>query len=102
MIRVVETEEFSQEVEQGIVVVDFFATWCPPCKMLEPVLNELSTEMTQAKFIKVDIDQSTKLAQKHRVTSVPTVMIFKDGQAVDSLIGFNPKESITKKISQHI
>ena len=101
-MRVIETEQFSQEIEQGTVVVDFFATWCPPCKMLEPVLNEVSQEITQAKFIKVDIDQSMKLAQQHNITTVPTVMVFKDGKPVDSLVGFIPKENITKLISQHI
>ena len=102
MIRVLETSEFSEEVQEGVVVVDFFATWCPPCKMLAPVFEEVSTELTKAKFVKVDIDQSMKIAQKHSITSVPTVMVFKNGEPVERLVGFTPKENLKSKIAAHI
>lgn len=81
MLKVVNSNEFKSEIENGVVVVDFFATWCGPCKMLAPVLEGLSSEMEgKAKIIKVDIDQSSDLANKFEVSSVPTMMVFKDGK----------------------
>ena len=102
MIRVLETNEFSEEVQEGVVVVDFFATWCPPCKMLAPVFEEVSTELTKAKFVKVDIDQSMEIAQKYSITTVPTVIVFENGEPVERLVGFIPKENLKSKIATHI
>ena len=80
-MKIVDSNEFKSEIENGITVVDFFATWCGPCKMLAPVLEGLSSDMEgKAKFIKVDIDQSLDLANEFQIASVPTMVIFKDGQ----------------------
>ena len=82
MAKIVSTEEFREEIKNGVTLVDFFATWCGPCKMLAPVLEELATEMEgKAKIIKVDIDESAELADEFRISSVPTMMIFKDGKS---------------------
>lgn len=105
MSRIINTNEFINEVEnkKGIVVVDFFATWCGPCKMLSPVYNSLAEEMKEkADFLKVDIDESIELAQKFSVTTVPTVIIFKDGKEMDRLVGFIPKNSLQNKIEQYL
>ena len=64
-------EEFQEAIKEGTVVVDFYADWCGPCKMLAPVFEELSEELTDVNFVKVDIDQSMDLAQKFRIVSVP-------------------------------
>lgn len=102
-MKVVETSEFKNEIESGITVVDFFATWCGPCKMLAPVLEGLSSEMEgKVKFIKVDIDQSLDLANEFQISSVPTMIIFKDGQKVDQLVGFLPKERIQQVIEANL
>lgn len=103
MLKVVNSNEFKSEIENGVVVVDFFATWCGPCKMLSPVLEGLSSEMEgKAKIIKVDIDQSSDLANKFEVSSVPTMMIFKDGKKADKMVGFLPKERIKETIEANL
>ncbi len=102
MIKIINHNEFINEVENkdGLVVVDFFATWCGPCKMLSPIYEALGDEMAEkAKFLKVDIDQSIELAQKFEVSTVPTMMIFKDGKPVDRLIGFMPKDNLKNKLN---
>lgn len=104
MAKIVNTGSFRGAVEEnkGVVVVDFFATWCGPCKMLAPVFESVSEELNDAKFVKVDIDESLELAQKFGISTVPTMMIFKDGKVVDKLVGFMPKESLKNKIEAHL
>lgn len=102
-MKIVNSNEFKSEIESGITVVDFFATWCGPCKMLAPVLEGLSSDMEEkAKFIKVDIDQSLDLANEFQISSVPTMVIFKDGQKAEQLVGFLPKEKIQKAIEANL
>lgn len=74
----------------GLVVVDFFATWCGPCKMIAPLLDKFSAEYTSAKFIKVDVDQFGEIAQEYEVSSMPTVLFFKEGKVIHKVIGANP------------
>lgn len=101
MAQIIDSNNFKTEIENGIVVVDFFATWCGPCKMLAPVFDELNTELDgDAKFLKVDIDKSPELAQQFNVSSVPTILIFKNGEPVESSIGFVPKDSLKAKIDK--
>ena len=101
MARVINTSEFDKAIENWVVVVDFFATWCGPCKMLAPVFDEASQEV-DATFVKVDIDQSLEIAQRFNITTVPTMMIFKNGQKVDSMVGFMPKEKLVEKVKSHL
>ncbi|MBC6004660.1 Thioredoxin [uncultured Clostridium sp.] len=104
MAKIVNTGSFRGAVEEnkGVVVVDFFATWCGPCKMLAPVFESVSEELNDAKFVKVDIDESLELAQKFGISTVPTMMIFKDGKVVDTLVGFMPKDSLKAKVEAHL
>lgn len=103
MAQILDSTNFEQEINDGIVVVDFFATWCGPCKMLAPIFEQLSVEMKDdAKFVKVDIDKSLEIARKYMISSVPTMMIFKDGKPVDTMVGFMPKEAIKNKVEAHI
>ncbi|KAK6198512.1 thioredoxin [Scheffersomyces amazonensis] len=84
-------QEFTEALQHdGLVVVDFFATWCGPCKMIAPLLDKFSKEYTTAKFIKVDVDQFGEIAQEYEVSSMPTVIFFKDGKIVNKIIGANP------------
>lgn len=102
-MKIVASNEFKNEIESGVTIVDFFATWCGPCKMLAPVLEGLASDMEgKVKFIKVDIDQSLDLANEFQIASVPTMVIFKDGQKVDQLIGFLPKERIQETIEKNL
>ena len=98
MAKIINSQEFDNTIESGVVVVDFFATWCGPCKMLSPVIDELSGELENVNFVKVDIDQSMDLAQKFKIVSVPTLKVFKNGEEVDTLMGFMPKEVLKSKV----
>lgn len=88
---------FHSEVEQSPqpVVVDFFATWCGPCRLIAPVLDELSvTYEGKIKFVKVDIDESPGVAEKYAITGVPTLLVIKDGQEADRKVGAHSKPSL--------
>ena len=76
MLLHLENEDFNEEVKEGVVLVDFFATWCGPCKMLGPVLEEIAKEQTDLKIVKVDVDQHESLAQQFGIMSVPTLVLF--------------------------
>lgn len=102
MAKIINSQEFDNTIESGVVVVDFFATWCGPCKMLSPVIDELSGELENVNFVKVDIDQSMDLAQKFKIVSVPTLKVFKNGEEVDTLMGFMPKDVLKSKVEAHI
>ena len=78
----------------GVAVIEFGASWCPPCRTLEPILDELSAEYGgAAAIVKVDCDRSPELASMYGVMSMPTVVVFKDGQPVDKLVGLRPKSA---------
>jgi len=105
MIREVNDMNFSNEVlnNDGLVVVDFWASWCGPCKMLTPVLEELSQELgADVQFTKVNVDENPELSQKFRIASIPTVMMFKEGKPVDTMVGFRPKQAIKEVITKHV
>ncbi|WP_099189440.1 thioredoxin [Tepidibacter mesophilus] len=105
MIKVINTNDFNKEVESdnGVVVVDFFAEWCGPCKMLAPVFENLDEEIgDKVKFMKVDIDRDINLAEKFQITSVPTMIVFKNGKPVDTITGFRPKDMIKSQIETHL
>lgn len=91
-----------QEVigQQGLVVVQYFATWCGPCKMLKPVLEQISNELTDVKFFRVDIDLFRNQAIEAGIRSVPTVVLYKDGEEVDRQSGYQPKERIQSWMNQ--
>ena len=91
---------FNSIVNDDLVLVDFFATWCGPCRMLAPVLDELS-EDRGIKIVKVDIDESRSLAKQFGIMSVPTLVLFKNGNKVAQNSGFMPKELITRWIEEN-
>lgn len=97
MATQITTNEFQEKVLNSSVpvLVDFFATWCGPCKMIAPVLDELGQELAgSAEVYKVDVDQEMALAQQFNIMSVPTMIVFKDGQAVQQLVGVQPKQTL--------
>ena len=105
MAQVISSNEFNNLVQnaEGIAVVDFFATWCGPCKMLAPVFQEVGNELDgKAKFYKIDIDASLDIARQFSVSTVPTVIIFRNGEPIERLVGFMPKENLLSKIREYI
>ena len=95
-------QNFTDETNDGLVLADFWAPWCGPCKMIAPVLEELDEEMSdQVKIVKLDVDENQETAGKFGVMSIPTLLLFKDGKVVDQVIGFQPKEQLAELITKH-
>ncbi|MGP4071347.1 thioredoxin [Piscibacillus sp. B03] len=95
-------QNFNEEVSDGLVLVDFWAAWCGPCKMIAPVLEELDAEMSdQVKIVKLDVDENQETAQKYGVMSIPTLILFKDGEKVDQTMGFQPKDALEQFVQKH-
>jgi len=99
-------EEFNEIINNShkIVVVDFFADWCMPCLMLSPIIDELaeSEDMKEVKFTKLNVDENQKLAKKYNVSSIPNLIIFKEGKEVDRMIGAQIGEDIEEKIKSFL
>jgi len=104
MIKHISDSNYKEEVldNPGVVVVDFFATWCAPCKMLAPVLEELQSEMSEIKIVKIDVDENPITANTYAVQSIPTIKIFKNGTEVATKMGFMPKEALKEVIEEVI
>ena len=99
MVKEINAEEYEQ-LKQSTkpVVIDFHATWCGPCKILSPILEELQEEMEEVEFVKLDVDQFPEISGANQVMGVPTVVIIKDGEIKDRFVGVQPKETIKEKI----
>ena len=98
MAKKITTAEFENEVlkADGKVIVDFFATWCGPCKMIAPVLDEFSKEHSDIKIVKIDVDEETPLAIKYGVASIPTLLLFENGELVDTRLGYLTLDRVEK------
>ena len=103
MVKKINEAEFSEVKNSKFAVVDFNATWCGPCKMLGPVLEEVSEELSgKAEFFAVDVDENQTLAIKNKIKSIPAIVVFKDGEPVDRQIGFIPKAQLIDFINRSI
>ena len=94
-------EELLQDSK--LVIVDFWATWCGPCRMISPILDELEEEMQdQITVVKVNVDDAEEIAARFRIMSIPTLLFFKDGQMVDKTVGAMPKPVLAQKIQDNL
>ena len=96
---------FSTEVlaNKGVSVVDFWAVWCGPCRMVAPIIEELSHEYADRVIVgKLDVDHNPEIATKYGIRSIPTILILKDGQVVDKQVGFATKQALATKINEHL
>ena len=101
MVKKVNFVEFHEEINQGVTFVDFYSDWCGPCKMLAPFVEEASEQLTDVKFLKVNVDQEPELSGEFGIMSIPTLLIFKDGKLVAKDMGFKPLNQLISFINSH-
>ena len=104
MAKVATNTNFPELLEGGkLVIVDFWATWCGPCRMLSPILDEVEEEMAdQISVVKVNVDDADEIAAQYRIMSIPTLLFFKNGQVVDKTVGAMPKSTLVDKINANL
>lgn len=105
LIAPVTDETFAAEVEQsqGLVLVDFWATWCGPCKAIAPVLDQLANAYAgKMRVAKLDVDANQGVTQRFNVRSIPSILFFRDGRHVDTVVGAVPKATLEERIKKHL
>jgi thioredoxin 1 len=101
-IEILNDSNFVEMTKSGVILVDFYADWCGPCRMIHPILVELAGEFSgRAKIAKVNVDHSQALASEHGITSIPTLLLFKDGKIVEHIVGLRDKKSLVDLIQSH-
>jgi len=95
--------DFEKKIEKGTALVDFYAPWCGPCKMMSPVIDEIAEDYKgKAGIFKVNVDNEPQLANDHQVMSIPTIVVFKNGKAVDQTMGAQSKDKLKEMIDKHL
>ncbi len=104
IIEVLSKEEFNETLKNNkLVLVDFYATWCGPCKMQSPILHEFKEEVgDKAEIIKLDVDQTPDIAREFGILSIPTLLLFKDGQMVEKAVGLTAKAQLSEMLIKHL
>ncbi|MDF2698739.1 MAG: thioredoxin [Haloplasmataceae bacterium] len=96
-----DANNFEENIKSGVVLVDFYADWCGPCKMIAPILEQVSQEYTDVNIVKLNVDTAPTVAEQFGVQSIPTLILFKDGQKVAQTLGFQPKEMLKSWIEKN-
>lgn len=103
MVHKIGNEEFNKVKKEGVSIIDFSATWCGPCQMLGPVFEEVSNEFAgTASFYKVDVDECRSLSKEFSVSSVPTLVVLKNGEQMETQIGFQPKRNLVNLVKKYL
>lgn len=103
MVREITDANFDTETKEGVVLVDFWATWCGPCRMQSPIIDELDAEMgDQVTFTKMDVDANPATPQQFGIMGIPTLLIKKDGEVVEKLVGHTAKEKLEEVLEQYV
>lgn len=103
LVQEITDQNFIDKTASGVVMVDFWAPWCGPCRMVAPVLEDLQKEMTgKASIVKMNVDENPETAMKFGITSIPTLMVFKNGEVVDRAVGAAPKEHYKTILDKHV
>jgi len=102
MAQNINQSDFQKEVLdfKGKILVDFWAPWCGPCQMLTPVIEEIAAEIKDVKVVKVNVDEAQEIATKYNITGIPTVILFKEGQVIDTIVGFRQKQDYINAINK--
>lgn len=103
MTKVLTDAQFNQETAEGLTLVDFWAPWCGPCRMQSPVIDELSEELAgQVDFYKMNVDEEQETAREFGIMSIPTLLVKKDGEVVEKIVGFHDKNRLNEILSRHM
>ena len=101
MLKYLKDEDFKEEIKNGLTLVDFYADWCGPCQMIAPIVEEISNEVKDLTVIKVNVDEREDEARLYGVMSIPTLILFRNGEMEQKQIGFVPKDSIMRWFNQN-
>jgi len=101
-MKIVNKNEFDELIKTGVTLVDFYADWCGPCKLLSPILEDISIDYPDIKFVKVNVDNDEELAMRYGIMSIPTIFIFKDNQLIGNMSGYRPKDGMKSFIDSTI
>ncbi len=105
MVKKINVDQFKNEVlneKDKLVFVDFYADWCGPCRLTSPIIEELANELSNVKFVKINVDENSELASQYSIFSIPTFLFFKNGEVVHQMVGANSKQRFIEEINKFL